>query len=159
MMAQESEGGGEMAHWAAQGDGTTGEALALPKLWLGAAVPLAYFLETAAFFLYAALELDWSTYDSWWGIIVIMGSPLMAGAGIGLAFDDMRKAIVLSWAVGASACISSALLFALPYTLDVVESSGRHTGLAWTAGFVAALAILPLGAIGSALAVSANHIE
>jgi hypothetical protein len=88
-----------------------------------------------------------------------MGSPLVAGAGIGLAFDNMKKAIVTSWIVGLSASISAAVLFALPYTTHAVESVGRHSGLAWTAGFVAALAILPLGAIGAALAVSTNSIE
>ena len=88
-----------------------------------------------------------------------MGAPLVAGAGIGLAFENMKKAIVMSWAVGVSASISAAVLFALPYATHAIESTGRHSGLAWTAGFVAALAILPLGAIGAALAVSATSIE
>jgi len=150
---------GALTHWSAQGEGNTGRSLVLPRLWLGAAIPLAFFLETTAFFLYAALELDWSTFDSWWGLVVIMGAPLVAGAGIGLAFDNMKRAILTSWVVGISASISAAVLFALPYTMHAVESTGRHSGLAWTAGFIAALAILPLGAIGAALAVSANTIE
>ncbi len=150
---------GGLSHWMGQGEGTTKMALVLPKKWLAAAMPLAFVLEATAFFLYAALELDWSTFDSWWGIVVIMGCPLVAGAGLGLAFDDMKKAIVVSWAVGAAACIASGLLFALPYTMKVVENTGKYTGLSWTAGFVAALAILPLSAIGAALAVSANNIE
>jgi FtsH-binding integral membrane protein len=148
-----------LSHWQSQGEGTTNQRLVLPGTWLAVAVPLAFFLETTAFFLYAALELDWSTFDSWWGLIVIMGSPLVAGAGLGLAFENMKRAIVLSWAVGASACIASGLLFALPYTLEVVDNTGKYTGLSWTAGFMAALAILPLSAIGAALAVSANNIE
>jgi hypothetical protein len=157
-MADTGQSDGTLAHWNSQGEGTTGQTLVLPRLWLGAAIPLAFALETA-FFLYAALELDWSTFDSWWGLVVIMGAPLVAGAGIGLAFENMKKAIVMSWIVGLSASISAAVLFALPYTIHAVESTGRHSGLAWTAGFVAALAILPLGAIGAALAVSANSIE
>ena len=52
----------------------------------------------------------------------------------------------------------AAVLFALPYTLHAVANTGKYTGLAWTAGFVAAIAILPLGAIGTSLAVSANNI-
>ncbi|MFH0815655.1 MAG: hypothetical protein V1934_02410 [Methanobacteriota archaeon] len=155
----EDEEAGTLAHWSSQGKGTTEQTLVLPKLWLGLAVPLAFALETTAFFLYSALELDWSTFDSWWGLVIIMGAPVVAGAGIGLAFENMKRAIVTSWAVGLSASISTAVLFAIPYTIDAVESTGRHTGLAWTAGFVAALAILPLGAIGAALAVSANNIE
>jgi hypothetical protein len=158
-MADTGQSDGTLAHWNSQGEGTTGQTLVLPRLWLGAAIPLAFALETTAFFLYAALELDWSTFDSWWGLVVIMGAPLVAGAGIGLAFENMKKAIVMSWIVGLSASISAAVLFALPYTIHAVESTGRHSGLAWTAGFVAALAILPLGAIGAALAVSANSIE
>jgi hypothetical protein len=123
------------------------------------AVPLAFALETNAFFLYAALELGWSTYDSWWGVAIILGSPLLAGAGIGLAFDELKRAILLSWGVGFASAAAAALLFALPYTLEVVGTTGRHTGHAWTAGFVATLAILPLGSIGAALAASANSIE
>jgi hypothetical protein len=131
----------------------------LPKLWLGLAVPLAFVLESTAFFLYAALELDWSTFDSWWGVVVIMACPLAAGAGIGLAFENMKQAVLLAWAVGISASIASAVLFASPYTMGVVDNTGIYSGLAWTAGFVSALAALPLGAIGAALAVSANTIE
>lgn len=158
-MDDASPGAGNLVHWDSQGEGNTGRTLVLPRLWLGAAIPLAFALETTAFFLYAAVELDWSTFDSWWGLIIIMGSPLVAGAGIGLAFENMKKAIVTSWVVGLSAAVSAAVLFALPYTLHAVENTGRYTGLAWTAGFIAALAILPLGAIGAALAVSANSIE
>jgi hypothetical protein len=154
-----TDGSQGMAHWDSQGEGTTRQKLVLPGLWLGIAIPLAFGLETTAFFLYSALELSWSTYDTWWGLVIIMGAPLVAGAGIGLAFESMKKAIFVSWMVGLSASVSAAVLFALPYTLHAVANTGKYTGLAWTAGFVAALAILPLGAIGSALAVSANNIE
>ena len=54
-MADADPDAGTLTHWNMQGEGTTGQTLALPKLWLGLAIPLAFALETAAFFLYAAL--------------------------------------------------------------------------------------------------------
>jgi hypothetical protein len=148
-----------MEHWEGQAVPRARVGLERPWTWLAVATPLSFVLMTCASFLYAALELPWSAYDSWWGLILIAAVPLLSGAAVGLAFDRMRPALVAAWSVGLASAASSGILLALPYLLGLVHNTGRFSGQAWTTGFLAFLAIMPFVAIGSALAVASNTVE
>lgn len=150
---------GPMEHWEGQPDEKSLVGLNHPGRWLALSAPLGFIMLTFAFFLYDALELSWSAYDTWWGLIVIGGIPVMVGFGIGISFDKLKPALFTAWGVGVAAAVASTLLFASPYLMKVIENTGKYTGHAWTGVFIALIAILPLTAIGVSLAVSSNIIE
>jgi hypothetical protein len=150
---------GPMEHWEGQPDEKALVGLNHPRRWLAVAAPLGFLMLTLAFFLYDALELPWSAYDSWWGLIIIGGLPVMVGFAIGITFDRLKPALFATWGVSVAAAVSSTLLFASPYLMKVIDNTGKFTGHAWTGAFVALITILPLSAIGASLAVSSNIIE
>jgi len=148
-----------MEHWEKQSEEAALVGLIHPKRWLLVSMPFSFIMITLAFFLYDAMEVPWSAYDSWWGLIVIGGIPVMAGFAIGISFDRLKPALLATWGVGVAAAIASALLFASPYLMNVIENTGKYTGHAWTGAFVAFITILPLSAIGALLAASSNIVE
>ena len=110
-------------------------------------------------FLYGALELPWSAYDSFWGFVLIILAPFFCGAAFGIGTGRMRDAIIVSWAVSLAATGLGAFLSNIPFMYGAVSGGGAYVGQGWTAVFLFIVAFIATTSAGAAVARAASEIE
>lgn len=128
-------------------------------LWLLVGVPGALVMMTLVAFLYGALELPWSAYDSLGGFVLIILVPFFCGAAFGIGTNRMRDAIIVAWAVSLAATALGAYLSNLPYSYGTVSGGSAYVGQGWTVVFLFIVAFISTTSAGAAVARAASEVE